>query len=66
VRTVFALQVYWFGPIAGGIIAALTYELVFAANASLERTKAMFTQFPYERDVEKTADRNDAVALSKV
>jgi hypothetical protein len=50
----------------GGIIAALLYEFVFAANASLERTKAMVIQCPYERDSARAGEGNDAVALSKV
>lgn len=31
--------VYWIGPIAGGIIAALLYDLLFAADSSLKKLK---------------------------
>jgi len=58
--------VYWLGPILGGIVAALVYEFVFAANASVGRTKAMLSQCPFDREDDKPADNSDAVALSKV
>ena len=34
------LQVYWFGPILGGVLGALIYDFVFASNASLSRVKS--------------------------
>lgn len=39
---------YWVGPLLGGILAALLYDLVFAANASIGKTKAMFTRRDYD------------------
>jgi aquaporin-4 len=57
--------VYWLGPIFGGIVAAMLYEFLFAANASLERTTAMLTQCPFDRQEDNANDSND-VAMSKV
>jgi len=42
------IQMYWLGPLAGGIVAALLYDLLFAANASVEKAKAFFTKRDYD------------------
>jgi len=39
---------YWLGPLLGGILAGLLYDLVFAANASVKKAKAFFTQRDYD------------------
>jgi len=39
---------YWLGPLVGGLLAGLLYDLVFAANASAAKIKAMFTQRDYD------------------
>jgi len=42
------MQVYWLGPLLGGVLAALLYDLLFAANASVEKAKAFFTRRDYD------------------
>jgi aquaporin-4 len=37
------ILIYIWGPIAGGVLAALLYDLVFAADASLQKFKGYFT-----------------------
>ena len=39
---------YWVAPLLGGVLAGLLYDLVFAANASVAKTKAFFTQRDYD------------------
>jgi len=39
---------YWIGPLLGGILAGLLYDLVFATNASVAKTKAFFTRRDYD------------------
>jgi len=39
---------YWLGPLLGGMLAGLLYDLVFAANASSSKAKAFFTQRDYD------------------
>lgn len=58
---------YWLAPILGGVVAGLLYEIVFAANASLERTRAMFSKCPYDRDASSSNNaEGDGVAMEKV
>lgn len=45
--------VYWVGPIIGGIIGALLYELVFSASASLKNLKQFFTSPIYGQEEEE-------------
>ena len=45
--------VYWVGPIIGGIIGALLYELVFSASASLKNLKNFFTSPVYGQEEEE-------------
>jgi len=42
------VQMYWLGPLLGGVIAGFLYELGFATNASPAKAKAMFTQKDYD------------------
>jgi len=39
---------YWLGPLTGGLVAGLLYDLVFAANASVNKLKAFFTRRDYD------------------
>jgi len=39
---------YWLGPLIGGALAGLLYDLVFAANASVAKAKAFFTKRDYD------------------
>ena len=39
---------YWVGPLLGGVVAGLLYDLVFAVNASVEKAKAFFTRRDYD------------------
>ena len=43
-----SLQVYWCGPLLGGIAAALLYENVFAVNASLVKAKGFLLSADYD------------------
>jgi MIP family channel proteins len=42
--------VYWCGPILGGVVAALIYENLFAANASLTKAKDFLMTTAYDSD----------------
>jgi len=42
------VQMYWLGPLLGGVMAGLVYELGFATNASAAKAKAMFTRLDYD------------------
>ena len=53
------MQMYWLGPLVGGILAGLLYDLVFAANASVAKTKAFFTKRDYD-DAQFGADHPPA------
>lgn len=44
------LQLYWVGPLLGGAIAALLYDLVFAANASRAKLEGFFSH-DYDDDM---------------
>ena len=55
------IQVYWAGPLAGGVAAGLIYDIVFSANASLQKTKdwlvsADFNNDNYSYNMVKTDD----------
>jgi len=45
---VVTMQMYWIGPLVGGVVAGLLYDLLFAANASVAKTKAFFTERDYD------------------
>ncbi|GFS13726.1 aquaporin [Elysia marginata] len=42
------LQVYWAGPIVGGVVAGLLYEHLFAMNASITKVKACMLTSDYD------------------
>jgi len=62
------MQMYWLGPLCGGILAGLLYDLLFAANASVAKLKALFTRKDYddsqfdERGRRRAKERDDAEA----
>jgi len=41
-------KAYWIGPLVGGVLAGLLYDMVFAVNASVAKTKAFFTRRDYD------------------
>jgi aquaporin-4 len=41
-------SVYWIAPLLGGAIAGLLYDLMFATNASLAKSKAFFSRRDYD------------------
>lgn len=51
------MQVYWTGPILGGLIAGFLYESVFAANASVAKAKDYLLST--EVDPNQTKQRKD-------
>ena len=38
------LQLYWAGPLVGGMLAGLLYEFLFAVNATPFKLKGFFTR----------------------
>jgi len=42
------IQTYWLGPLFGGILAGILYDLVFAANASCDKAKSLLTEKDYD------------------
>lgn len=42
--------IYWVGPILGGLVAALLYELVFATNASTKKFVAWISKYNYDNE----------------
>lgn len=44
------MQIYWVGPIAGGIVGAVFYDNVLAVNATLLKVKACFLASDYDGD----------------
>ncbi|CAL1533969.1 unnamed protein product, partial [Lymnaea stagnalis] len=47
-NTVFVKQVYWVGPMVGGVVAGVLYEHLFAMNASLTKAKACLLSSDYD------------------
>jgi len=41
-------QMYWIGPLIGGLVAGVLYDLVFAVNASVDKAKNFFTKAKYD------------------
>jgi aquaporin-4 len=41
---------YWVGPLIGGSLAGLGYDLLFATNASIAKVKAFFSRRDYDDD----------------
>jgi len=48
---------YWLGPLLGGLLAGLLYDLVFAANASVAKAKAFFIRRDYDDSQFSPADQ---------
>ena len=42
------MQMYWLGPLLGGILAAVLYDLVFATNARPEKAMSLMTEKDYD------------------
>ena len=42
------LQTYWLSELLGGIVAGVTYDLVFATNATFEKTKSLLSEKDYD------------------
>ena len=49
-RSFLWVQVYWVGPITGGVAAGLLYEYLFAVNASLTKVRACMLSSDYDDD----------------
>ena len=61
------LQVYWCGPLLGGIAAALLYENVFAVNASLSKAKGFLLAADYDpEDYEPNKEQPAEVTLLNI
>ena len=41
------VQMYWVGPLLGGMLAGLLYDLLFATNATLDKAKSLFSEPEY-------------------
>ena len=39
---------YWAGPVAGGVLAGVLYEFLFAANASHSKIRGFFCSSTYD------------------
>ena len=46
----FSLQVYWAGPLAGSLVAAWTYDLLFADNATPTKLAGCMCSLDYDED----------------
>ena len=42
------IQTYWLGPLLGGVLAGVLYDVAFAANASREKMLSLLTDGDYE------------------
>jgi len=42
------LQTYWLSELLGGIVAGVMYDLVFATNATFEKTKSLLSEKDYD------------------
>ena len=55
---------YWIAPLIGGAVAGLLYDFVFAANASVDKTKAFFTQLDYDDSQHAAANAEEKSAAA--
>jgi len=39
---------YWLGPFLGGVFGGVAYDLLFAANSTCEKAKALVTERDYQ------------------
>lgn len=49
-RIVLLYQVYWLGPLLGGLVAGLLYDNVFAMNASLLKARGFLLSSQYDNE----------------
>lgn len=56
-------QIYWFGPLLGGSMGGLLFDLVFASNASMLRAKAFINDQLYSADHFDSEEYLDRMAV---
>lgn len=50
ITIVLLYQVYWLGPLLGGLVAGLLYDNVFAMNASLVKARGLLLSSQYDNE----------------
>lgn len=56
---------YWFGPLLGGVMGAVLYDFLFAANSSVEKAKAIVSERDYDdSNFDKEGRRSSGAANS--
>jgi len=57
---VWLTQTYWLGPLLGGVLAGVIYDLLFAANATCDKAKSLLTDGDYDDSNFDAQGRRDA------